>query len=349
MLAPPGADPRKDVFVMKAARSARNFLGTTCTLETSEVSLQWRGRDAKVRANVAALAPLPGSLATATRPDGSAAPLGGQTVITSNWFEEILRPALQKQVTAGCLTAAELAALDRRLIDRLALPSGALYRLRFGEFTLNGYVDVTDEFRLRAVEPVRERGVVTGYLTSFYLLSRAPDGGVLVSAGDSETNIQAKLTAGKAPDSELLHLPAGATWLRLFFRTWSSTQDRRIALLAAPSAAERERASKEFEADPESYCAGAAKTRGVACVSVPKEMVLGPELRVFARGSDAFAPVGGTLNDVLRSAGLRDPKTALATLQVRRPYEGKLLPISFDRTRPEILGLVLIGGEQITW
>ncbi|MBL0156252.1 MAG: hypothetical protein IPP47_03995 [Bryobacterales bacterium] len=349
ILAPPGADPRKDVFVIKAARSARNFLGSACTLETNEVSLQWRGHDAKFRANVVSLAPLPGSLATATRPDGSTAPLGGQTVITSNWFEEILRPALQKQVTAGCLTAAELAALDRRLIDHLALPSAALYRLRFGEFTLNGYVDVTDQFRLRTVEPVREHGAVIGYLTSFYLLAKAPDGGVLVSAGDSETNIQARLTAGKASDSELLHLPAGATWLRLFFRTWSSTQDRRIALIAAPSAAERERASREFEADPEGYCAGAAKTRGVACVSVPEEMVLGPELRVFARGSDAFAPVGGTLNDVLRGAGLRDPKTALATLQVLRPYEGKLVPINFDRTKTEILGLVLIGGEQITW
>jgi len=239
--------------------------------------------------------------------------------------------------------------LDRRLIDNLALPSGALYRLRFGEFTLNGYVDVTDEFRLRAVEPIRESGVVTGYLTSFYLLNAAPDGGVVVRAGDSEINIQAKLTMGTAADSELLHLPSGATWLRLYFRTWSSTQDRRIALIAAPTHAERERASREFEADPEGYCGGVAKERGVACVSVPKDMVVGPELRVQANGRDAFAPVGGTLNDVLRSAGLRETGSVLGTLQVRRPYEGKLVPIQFDRTRPEILGLVLIGGEQITW
>ena len=337
------------MFVIKAARSARNFSGAACDLKHEQISLHWRGQDARVRANTAALAPLPGTLATATRPDGSSAPLANQAVVTSNWFEEILRPALNQQVTAGCLTAAELPVLDRRLIDNLALPSSALYRLRFGEFTLNGYMDVTDEFRLRAVEPIRDGGVVTGYLTSFYLLKPAPNGGVLVSAGESEINIQAKLIAGKAGDSELLHLPAGATWLRLFFRTWSSTQDRRIALIAAPTATGRDVASKEFEADPEGYCAGAAKQQGVTCISVPKEMVLGPELRVFAQGRDAFSPVGGTLNDVLRSVGVREPGGVRGTLQVRRPYEGKLVPIKFDRTRTEILGLVLIGGEQITW
>jgi hypothetical protein len=276
-------------------------------------------------------------------------PLSSQTVLTSNWFEEILRPNLKRQVSAGCLTAAELAVLDRRLIDHLTLPSGALYRLRFGEFALNGYMDITDEFRLRAVEPIRERGVVTGYLTSFYLLDRAPDGGVLVTAGDSEANVQAKLTVGKAADSELLHLPAGATWLRFFFRSWSRTEDRRIALIAAPNSAERERASKEFEANPEGYCTGVAKQRGVACVSVPMDMVVGPELRVSANGNDAFVPVGGTLGEALRGAGLRDGRAALGTLEVRRPYEGKLAPVEFDRTRTEILGLVLIGGEQITW
>ena len=349
VLAPPRADLDKPEFVLKRARSAENLSGPACTLIQKEIALQWRGRDARVRADAAALAPMPGSLATATTPGGNAMPLGNQTVVTTNWFEEILRPALRKQVAEGCLTAADLPLLDRRLIDNLALPSGALYRLRFGEFTLNGYVDVTDEFRLRAVEPIRESGVVTGYLTSFYLLNAAPDGGVVVRAGDSEINIQAKLTMGTAADSELLHLPSGATWLRLYFRTWSSTQDRRIALIAAPTHAERERASREFEADPEGYCGGVAKERGVACVSVPKDMVVGPELRVQANGGDAFAPVGGTLNDVLRSTGLRETGSVLGTLQVRRPYEGKLVPIQFDRTRPEILGLVLIGGEQITW
>ena len=349
VLIPPRADPVKAEFVLKSARSAGNFSGPACTLRQEEITLQWHGLDARVRADAGALAPLPGSLASATTPGGSAMPLGNQTVVTANWFEEVLRPALREQVAAGCLTTKDLALLDRRLIDNLALPSSALYRLRIGEFTLNGYVDLNAEFRLRTVEPIRERGVVTGFLTSFYLLSAAPDGGVVASAGESEINIQGKLTAGKAGDSEILHLPAGATWLRLFFRTWSRTEDRRIALIAAPTKDERERASKEFESGPESYCGGAAKARNVACVSVPKDMVLGPELRVTVNGRDAFVAVSGVLGEVLRSSGVRDTSEALKTLQVKRPYEGKLTPVEFDRTRTEILSLVLIGGEQITW
>ena len=62
--------------------------------------------------------------------------------------------------------------------------------------------------------------------------------------------------------------------------------------------------------------------------------VVGPELRVVANGNDAFAPVGGTLNGIVRSAGVREPVGVLRTLEVRRPHEGRL---------------VLIGGEQIIW
>lgn len=125
------------------------------------------------------------------------------------------------------------------------------------------YVDLEPQFHLRAVEPVREEGKVTGYLTAFYNLSAAAGGGVQVSAGGAETNIGGRIERGQAPDSEVLHLPSGATYLRLFFRSWSVSQDRRIALIAAGSAGAREKASAEFEGDPEGFCSG-ARTRGAA-------------------------------------------------------------------------------------
>jgi hypothetical protein len=34
---------------------------------------------------------------------------------------------------------------------------------------------------------------------------------------------------------------------------------------------------------------------------------------------------------------------------VLRPYEGALVPVEFDRTRPDILALTLMGGEEIRW
>ena len=45
----------------------------------------------------------------------------------------------------------------------------------------------------------------------------------------------------------------------------------------------------------------------------------------------------------LRALNIREPKSILPTLQVRRSFEGTLHPIDFDRTSPAILGLTLIG------
>jgi hypothetical protein len=39
----------------------------------------------------------------------------------------------------------------------------------------------------------------------------------------------------------------------------------------------------------------------------------------------------------------------LPRLAVRRRYGGKLAPVEFDRNSTEILDLILIGGEKISW
>ena len=39
----------------------------------------------------------------------------------------------------------------------------------------------------------------------------------------------------------------------------------------------------------------------------------------------------------------------LQRLRIYRPFENGARPIVFDLGKPDILGLVLIGGEQIDW
>ncbi|MBI5085311.1 MAG: hypothetical protein HZB13_12020 [Acidobacteria bacterium] len=341
VLVPPRAQREPAEFRLKKARAGGK---KNCRIDTREVSLRWRGRDAMVRAEVKSLAPIPGTWIPGTAMPGT----GDPVVVASNWFDDVLRPGLKSQAKAGCLAESEVLPLEQRLIDRFSLPSGALYRLRYGEYALRGYVDLEPQFHLRAVEPVREQGKVTGYLTSFYELRAAPKGGVVVSAAGSEANIAGMIQKGQAADSEVLHLPAGMTYLRLFFRSWSISGHRRIALIAAGSAEAREKASAEFETDPEGFCSSAA-ARGAACVAVPKEMVIGAELRVRANGTDQYVPVGGSVNDLLRSMGVRETNAVLATLAISRWYEGKLVPVEFDRRDAAVLGLVLMGGEEIRW
>ena len=67
-----------------------------------------------------------------------------------------------------------------------------------------------------------------------------------------------------------------------------------------------------------------------------------------ANGEDAFAPVGGTLIELLRGAGLREGREALATPRVRRSCKGRFVPVECWRGRTEIPGFAPIGGEQIT-
>jgi hypothetical protein len=345
-LVPPRPHPEDPSFTLRRARSV-TVKKPACALDKPGIRIQWKGRDARVRADSNPLAPLPGTVLLAA---GGGAPQqqAAEMIVRSNWFNDSLKPSLLAQQRAGCLAPADTPLLTRRLADHLTLPTSATYRLIYGEYADRGYLDIDSRFRLRAVEPIRQSGQITGYRTSFYILTPTPQGGAIVAAGEAESNIKAVITRGPAPDHELLHLPPQATHFRFFFRTWSVNQDRRIALLAAPSPEDLDSATTGFEASPETFCAS-ARQRGVACISVPKDMVIGPELRVLANGDDAYVPVAGSVGEVLRSLNIREPKSLLPTLQVRRHFEGVLRPIDFDSTGATILGLVLIGGEEITW
>lgn len=345
-LIPPRAHPGRLDFALPRARAA-TLKNPACRLDQPGIRLEWMGRTARVRADAAPLAPLPGTVLESAG-GGAPAHQAAEMIVRSNWFVDSLKPGLIAQRQAGCLAEDDIAPLTRRIVDHLALPTSASYRLLYGEYADRGFLDIDARFRLRAVEPIRQQGQVAGYLTSFYLLSPAPGGGAVASPGHSESNIRSVITRGTAPDHELLHLPARSTHFRFFFRTWSVSEDRRIALLAAPSEEALAQATPEFEAAPDSFCAGAAR-QDVSCISVPRETVIGPELRVRANGRDEFVPVGGNLGDLFRVMEIRDAAKKLSTLRIRRPFEGALRPVEFDRTSPSILGLVLIGGEEITW
>lgn len=345
-LIPPRPHPEQPGFTLPRARTVA-AKSPACRLEQPGIRLAWKGRTALVRADAAPLAPLPGTVLESAG-GGAPAAQAGEMVVRSNWFSASLKPGLAAQEKAGCLSAEDVPPLTRRIVDHLSLSTSAAYRLLYGEYADQGFLDIDSRFRLRAVEPIRQQGQVVGYLTSFYLLNPAPGGGATVSPGHSEANIKAVVTRGPAPDHELLHLPAQATRFRFFFRSWSVREDRRIALLAASSPEALERAGAEFESAPETFCSNAAQ-HGAACISVPRDMVIGPELRVLANGRDEFVPVGGNVADLMRSLDIRDPRSKLPTLRIHRPFEGALRPVEFDPANPSILGLVLVGGEQLTW
>jgi hypothetical protein len=145
-----------------------------------------------------------------------------------------------------------------------------------------------------------------------------------------------------------LPLSRSPAHFRLLFMTDETTSDRitRAVLLSAPDETKLAQAVARRGNRPVDFCATLA-IADLNCTILPKNFGVSPELRVRVNQKDAFVPVGGMVQEVLdladREAG---PPTSLRVL---RPFQGRLIPIKFDRSSRDILRLVLLPGDQITF
>jgi hypothetical protein len=59
--------------------------------------------------------------------------------------------------------------------------------------------------------------------------------------------------------------------------------------------------------------------------------------------------VTATLATALAESGVRQPEKILPTLKVLRPYRGGYAPVVAAPVPGGLLGLLLSGGERISW
>jgi hypothetical protein len=145
-----------------------------------------------------------------------------------------------------------------------------------------------------------------------------------------------------------LPFSASPAHFRLLFMKDESTSNRitRAVLLSAPDEAKLTQAVARPRDRPEDFCTTLFIAE-VNCTILPKNFGVSPELRVRVNQKDAFVPVGGMVQEVL---DLHDPEAGPpASLKVLRPFHGRLIPIKFDRSSRDILKLVLLPGDQITF
>ncbi len=323
---------------LKDARSVVNAKAD-CGIDTPEIALAWAGRTARVTVR----------WRDASEPvvvKGAKGRLQGSPVQDLTWWTGFSDTLAQRE-HAGCLAAGEAEALTRRIVDNLTLPSGTAYNLRYGNTALSGYLDLESQFALKSISPLRETNP-RSFETVYYDLSARRDGGVRIAIRTVEHESEGKVRRVPRPELPAIKLGDSARFVRYFFRTWRVAGDRRIALLAATRRELVDPLTKRFEADPEAFCA-AVPSSEATCVAVSKDAVVAPEVKVRANGRALSTPVGSTVADVLRAAKVRDMMAPLSTLRVQRPYNGTLRPVEFDHTQPEILRVVLAGGEDIRW
>ncbi len=275
----------------------------------------------------------------------------------------------------GCLRIGDGGVLAARVVEAVPLDPRAVFNLVHPSVLTAGYVDVGPEQRLKVVGPILREGAppgasaisspgaqvagndgtltVTlrtskdflGYETAWFgIQALAGRPGARIVVLSAEDNVEGKLTHPSKPQLDYFQFPADAAFYRLFYLTRISRADHDIAVLAAPTQAELEELTQRFAADPE-ICA----TIAGRCILIPRESAVVPHIVVTAAGSEIPVVTGGTVRDALKAAGVTTPSTVLQTLQIQRRYAGRLAPVLFNRSPPEILDLPLAGGEDIRW
>jgi hypothetical protein len=135
-----------------------------------------------------------------------------------------------------------------------------------------------------------------------------------------------------APARTLFHFAPDLGFYRLFYKADQSE------VLAATST----RAALPADAD------ACGRPGGPVCLAVPRGIGVNPYLLANVNGSPVAVGIGSNLDSLIRTMKLSADRI-LPTLAITRLWLGKPLALEFDRSRRDVLGLVLTGEEQIRW
>jgi hypothetical protein len=137
-------------------------------------------------------------------------------------------------------------------------------------------------------------------------------------------------------------------YFRLLFMADETTSGRitRAILLSTPDETKLTQAIDRRGNKPADFCTTLSIPE-VNCTIFPKNFGVSPELRIRVNQKDAFVRVGGMVEEVL---DLENPEAGPPpSLKVLRPFHSRLIPIKFDPSSKDILRLVLLPGDQITF
>lgn len=279
---------------------------------------------------------------------------------------EKFRLDLTERQAKGCLSPLEGERLRRAIVENLPLPPAIAYFLQLGSFEITGYIDLTPDFRMQVSDPIYAPGAETsvanmlGYETGNYIFLREGRENRmrlrLASASEVPINGTSNHEAGEAFEKQNLRneLPFSKSpgYFRLLFMAEDGGSNRvtsnhitRAVLLSAPDENKLSQAMPRRGMSPDEFCATASMTN-VSCTVFPKNFGVSPELRILVNGKDVFLGVGGMVQEALNLENSEGPP---ASLKILRPFHGRLIPIKFDRSSGDVLKLVLLPGDQLTF
>jgi hypothetical protein len=278
----------------------------------------------------------------------------------------------------GCLAPGGGLKLAEWIAESLPLAPDAAFHLLHSNPGQTGQVDLGPHTRLQVVSPIlrdgappdtplletvetagsgtslnltaKAAGNVIGYERAWYAVWPKANGvGFTIAPLDAEQNIEGKTEHRSQPAKNYFPFPDDAAFYRLFYK--ADQTEFTALVVAARTRADLERRTKTLETG----AASCEKLNGELCVAIPKNVGVNPLLAVTVNGSEVMVPWGATVGGAIRKAEEweeekgREAAVLLPRLAVSRLYHGRPAPVEFDRGNPEILRLILTGGETISW
>jgi hypothetical protein len=357
-----------DIRVLLKNSRASSESAAACDIDGTVVSLHWRGTTAVVALRLQAF--------YTTTADQTPNQTGRGLFIDPLVAMEKFHADLLDRQTKGCLRADENTRLRRSIVENLPLPPTIAYFFDLGSYDVTGYFDLTPDFRMITTSPIYRADAelspdnLIGYETAHYVFvsDSTPDArasatsaiGFTAAADSNSDRIRMALSRAtevingdpaieKRTLRNDLHFPQSPGYFRLLFMADDNAATVRVTraiLISAPDQNRLAQAVASRQESAESFCA-ALSVPGVTCIIFPKNFGVSPELRVRANGEDYYVRVGGFLQEAI---DLQHPENGLPKmLKVRRLYRGRLVPVKFDPKSDDILKLVLLPGDEITW
>lgn len=363
ILLPPMAGDQPSETVSIAIRHARETTSTAsttgdCDITGELISLHWQGSTADISFHSQEF------FASANQSPNQT---GRGFYVDPLLAIEKFRLDLIERQSKGCLRPLEGERLRRAIVENLALPPAIGYFLQLGSFEVSGYIDLTPDFRLQVSHPIYPPGAETsvanmlGYETANYIFVRegrenrmrlrlASASEVLVNStsnNEGTSNREADKSFEKQTLRNELPFSKAAGYFRLLFMAEESASDRvtRAVLLSAPDENKLSQAVPRRGMSANEFCTIFAMTN-VSCTVFPKNFGVSPELRIVVNRKEVFLGVGGTVQEALH---LENSEAPPASLKILRPFHGRLIPIKFDQSSEDILKLVLLPGDQLTF
>jgi hypothetical protein len=279
----------------------------------------------------------------------------------------------EKLEDQGCVADGEGLVLATRITEIVPLdPIVASNLLRFPGLM---YRDLGPEYRLFSAAPILREGAkpgadlivssdpqakggaltvdvkptpdLIGVETAWYAIRQRTDGeGMSIAFLSATDRVGDQVSQPDKPRGDYLHFSDRAAYYRFFLHTADSRSDHLAIVLAASTRGELREQTKLLESDA-GVCAKAA-AQGL-CVEAPFGSALSLALVATVNGTEVALRDTWTVRGALQAAGVRRVESVLPTLEVRRFYNGQLVPVRFDRSRTDVLDLALSGREDIRW